>query len=66
MVFLGLSRQTLGQCRKIDHGHPLSGPFQFIPIDHHLFQKAMLNKQKFFQEINITEHFPLNEAIVKL
>jgi len=66
MVFLGLSRQTLGQCLKIDHDHPLSGIFLFIPNDHHLLQKAMLNKQTCFHEINITEYFPLNETVVKL
>jgi hypothetical protein len=27
MVFLGLSSQTLGDCLKIYHDHPLSGPF---------------------------------------
>jgi hypothetical protein len=46
MVFLGFSRQTLGHCLKKDHDYPLSGPFQFTPIDHHLLlQKTMLDKQ---------------------
>jgi hypothetical protein len=65
MVFLVLYRQTLGQCLKIDNDHPFSSPFQFVPIDH-LLQKAMLNKQICFHDINIAEYFPLNEIAVKI
>jgi hypothetical protein len=35
----------LGQCLKIVQDHPLAGAFQSISINHHLLQKAMLNKQ---------------------